>query len=444
MQRKRDQGAEVLLTGATGFLGKVVLHELLRRRSDLGVERVHLLVRELRGRAPETRLAEDVLASECFSRLPEGWPERVSLVAGDLALHDCGIGAATRARVAGSVSHVIHCAASVEFDLPVAIATTANVTSALNALELGRSLPGLVSMVDVSTAYVTPHSGDDVAVEERLAALHEPAERLYEEITRGRYDSEAEQARLLAETGHPNTYTLTKSIAEHLVTQRRGEVPVSFVRPSVIAASLHQPFPGWLDSPAAFALFAMMIGSGRMRAVMARRKSRIDLVPVDAVADRVIAAAFDPPRPGGEPPIRHAVAGYEKSPSLRLCQERVPVFFERNPVRGTPPARLRYLGPDGPIYRLVHWLQHHRKPESARIAHRIADTNRRFAYFTCNTFRFRASLPFDEPGFDPGDYLDTTCRGVYRHLLGGDKTEVTIAGRQHRREGTDAVWSTLR
>jgi len=154
----------------------------------------------------------------------------------------------------------------------------------------------------------------------------------------------------------------------------------------------------------------------------------------------VIAAAFDPPKPGGEPSIRHAVAGYERSPSLRLCQERVPVFFERNPVQGTPPARLRYLGPDGPIYRIAHWLQHHRKPESARMADRIDDTNKRFAYFTYNTFRFRSSVPFDEPGFDPGEYIDTTCRGVYRHLLGGDKSEVTIAGRQHRREGTDAVW----
>ena len=35
----------VLLTGATGFVGKVVLEELLRRRAELGVERVLALVR---------------------------------------------------------------------------------------------------------------------------------------------------------------------------------------------------------------------------------------------------------------------------------------------------------------------------------------------------------------------------------------------------------------
>ena len=35
----------VLLTGATGFVGKVVLEELLRRREELGIERVLALVR---------------------------------------------------------------------------------------------------------------------------------------------------------------------------------------------------------------------------------------------------------------------------------------------------------------------------------------------------------------------------------------------------------------
>ena len=37
MEHERDGRAEVLLTGATGFLGKVVLHELLRRRAEFGL-----------------------------------------------------------------------------------------------------------------------------------------------------------------------------------------------------------------------------------------------------------------------------------------------------------------------------------------------------------------------------------------------------------------------
>ncbi|MDH5241875.1 MAG: SDR family oxidoreductase, partial [Gammaproteobacteria bacterium] len=39
------RGHDILLTGATGFLGKVVLHELIRRRESLGVNKIHLLLR---------------------------------------------------------------------------------------------------------------------------------------------------------------------------------------------------------------------------------------------------------------------------------------------------------------------------------------------------------------------------------------------------------------
>ena len=39
-------GQHVLLTGGTGFVGKVVLYELIRRRQELNIERITLIVRE--------------------------------------------------------------------------------------------------------------------------------------------------------------------------------------------------------------------------------------------------------------------------------------------------------------------------------------------------------------------------------------------------------------
>ena len=48
-------GREFLLTGVTGFLGKVVLEELLRRREELGVERVHVVIRPRKQRSPAER-----------------------------------------------------------------------------------------------------------------------------------------------------------------------------------------------------------------------------------------------------------------------------------------------------------------------------------------------------------------------------------------------------
>ena len=47
--------AHVLITGATGFVGKVVLEEMLRRRLELGVEQVYVVVRPKKGQKPEPR-----------------------------------------------------------------------------------------------------------------------------------------------------------------------------------------------------------------------------------------------------------------------------------------------------------------------------------------------------------------------------------------------------
>jgi len=432
------------LTGATGFLGKVVLHELLRRREELGIERVYVLIRGKRSATPEDRFRQVVLDSPCFSRLAEDWPSHVEVVGGELTKLGAGLSDEDRVRLTGCITHVVHCAASIEFDLPVPVAAAANIASALHVLELTRECPNLVSMVDVSTAYVTPHRGDGALIQETLAPLPRPAGEIYEAILEGAYDHPDAQAKLLAETGHPNTYTLTKCIAEHLLHERAG-VPLSVVRPSIISASLRQPFPDWIDSPAAFALFIIMVALGRMRALVGRPRSRIDLIPVDAVADRVLAAAFDPPAPGSPPRIRHAVGGYERSPEVGVCASRVSRFFTHNPVgegRG-PVAALRYVGPDGILYRIHHFLQHRLRKHARPLANRLDETNKVFAYFTHNTFRFASSCPSDDLEPDVERYVDLICRGIFRHLLGGDTTEVALAGRGHKRAFADFWWALL-
>ena len=438
----RVRGSELLLTGATGFLGKVVLHELLRRREALGVERIHLLIRANDSGFAEKRFKNEIAASPCFAGLATGWQDWVEVVPCELARPNAGLESGRREGLSERITHVIHCAASVQFDLALQEAATANITTALEILELAKSCRRLESLVSVSTAYVTPHGSDGRIVPERLAPLPRLAADLYEAIARG----EADEEELLAETGHPNTYTLTKCLAEHLLCERRAGTPLTLVRPSVISASLRQPFPGWIDSPAAFALFAMLIGSGRMRAVIARPRARIDVIPCDAVADRVIDAAFRADAAGADaaPPIVHAVAGYEHSPSLALCRKVMQGFFARNPVALSRTrdvaARIRYLGPDGFRYRLNHWLHHRRRPESRGIAERLAQTNRVFAYFTNNTFRFHSSAPFDLAGFEPAAYIETVCRGVARHLMGADDSAVPVAGMRHPRSHGDLRW----
>ncbi|HEY5656465.1 MAG TPA: SDR family oxidoreductase [Myxococcota bacterium] len=442
MSRATHQEAEVLLTGATGFLGKVVLHELMLRAEELGIARVHLLIRPTQRSTPEVRWRTEILASPCFAELPEDWARRVQVVAGELAAPGAGIDPGARTALAQKLTHVIHCAASVQFDLPLPEAAAANTTSALHVLELARECPRLAALVSVSTAYVTAHADDAAPIREVLAPLPRPAREIYASIL----DGSADEAALLAETGHPNTYTLTKCLTEHLLAEASGELPLTLVRPSIISSSLQRPYPGWIDSPAAFALFIMSIASGRMRAIIADRSVRLDVVPCDAVASRVVDAAFgSPPDAGGAPRIRHAVAGFERSPSLADCRRAIEAYFQRNPIEGVggraADARVRYLGRDGPLYRIHRWLHHTRRPDARIVAGRLEQTNRVFSYFTQNTFRFESSVPLDDPTFEPRAYVETVCRGVARHLMDGDESAVSLAGKLHTRARSDLRWA---
>jgi 1-acyl-sn-glycerol-3-phosphate acyltransferase len=300
-------------------------------------------------------------------------------------------------------------------------------------------------MVWVSTAYVTPHPGRDGRVEETLAPLPATAEDLLAAIKGGK----VLEKDLLSLSGHPNTYTLTKSMAEHLLWARRGDVPLTIVRPSIISASLVHPFPGWIDSTAGFGAFVIMLGMGHLRAVVGHGHSKLDLIPVDEVAGRVLDACTAGPE---TPPalIRHAVAGASLSPTVQDAWDGISWFYRLHPVARWP--MVYYLGSRNLMFQFSEALHHklpialaslrsrevRRKAKSLRT--RLAHINRAFPYFTSHSFDFHASQPLDH-GYEPRSYIRLVCRGVHRHLLRGDPTQWVMAGRKHPGHGSDLRWS---
>lgn len=47
---------------------------------------------------------------------------------------------------------------------------------------------------------------------------------------------------------HPNTYTLTKQMAEQIVVDYNEKLPICIVRPSIVTAASHEPYAGWIDN----------------------------------------------------------------------------------------------------------------------------------------------------------------------------------------------------
>lgn len=444
----------VLVTGVTGFVGKVLLEELIRQREALGIREITVLIRpNKKTLSPQERFNNEVKASPCFARLGRDCFDRVSVVAGDLAQPVCDVSSYDQHRLFKNVTHIINCAASVDFTLPAAEALEANITTSLNMLELARQCRRLEVLVHVSTAYVAPLSKDGQSFGEELVRLKRTAREIYHDII---YKTKTE-AELLRETGHPNTYTLTKCLAEHLMTERRGDVPLVFARPSIVAPCWRYPFPGWVDSAAAFAGFVTLIGAGYLRTLVARPESRLDMIPCDEVAGRLIQLAFAlKPRKTAQADIRHLVAGKARSISNRQCIDVVLDFFKRYPVYRLP--RIHYVGERTLVFRLKEW-QHQRLPGALvrtwhamrfqkrrlkqvnRLLQQLRFLNASFPYFTQNTFDFASSIPFDDKNFNKEAYLHVACRGIYRHLMGRRESELVFAGCQHRDGKSDFRWA---
>ncbi len=162
--------AEVLLTGATGYLAERVLSRLLEA-SDLDVV---VLVRaqddgELRARS-----------APLLRRLPAGAEERVRFARGDLE-HDDGLAGVDPT----GLTHIVHAAAVTRFNVERELADNVNTNGSRRVFELARRAPRLESLLHVSTLYACGLASGDV-VEER----HLPRPRFGNHYERSKWESE--------------------------------------------------------------------------------------------------------------------------------------------------------------------------------------------------------------------------------------------------------------
>ena len=105
---ERLAGKKVLLTGATGFLGAFLLHELLTDEDTI----VHCLVRADDAAFAKERLRENLVT---YGLLTDAFDERVVPVVGDLSKHSLGLSPEAFAELADQVDGIYHSAAIVDF-----------------------------------------------------------------------------------------------------------------------------------------------------------------------------------------------------------------------------------------------------------------------------------------------------------------------------------------
>jgi long-chain acyl-CoA synthetase len=265
----------ILVTGATGFVGG----ELLVRLLEHGDDEVIALVRARDDVAAQARLDEQLAVLLPPKSVPAG---RVRAVAAHLDRPGLGLPVYRRNEIAHEVEAVVHCAASVQFTLPLEEALRINLDGTREILDLAGRAPALDRFVHVSTAYVAG---------ERAGVYYE------HEFDVGQRPR--------------NTYEQTKLAAE-LHVEGSGLPGWSIVRPSIVVGDSRT---GWTPSFNVIYWPLQAFARGLFPVVPADPDGRLDIVPVDTVADALLELTTGPVRAG---PI-HVVAGDEAPTAKRLA-----------------------------------------------------------------------------------------------------------------------------
>eukprot|EP00026_Physarum_polycephalum_P000213 Phypoly_transcript_00213.p1 GENE.Phypoly_transcript_00213~~Phypoly_transcript_00213.p1 ORF type:complete len:1213 (+),score=186.63 Phypoly_transcript_00213:2250-5888(+) len=290
------EGKSVLITGATGFIGKVVLEKLLRDVPNIGT--IYIIVRRSDS-TPKQRFEDEVVASRVFDTLRDKLRDdfipfvttKVVPIGGDLSQHNIGMSSEDMATIIKNVNVVIHLAASIDFKERLDKAVESNVLGTLRLFNLAKKFAQLQAFVHCSTAYVNCNRSDGLIDESLPPLAFDPEEMVRVIMAKHKSQIESFSDKLLAKYQYPNTYTFTKAISEHILSLRRGNMPLYFVRPTIVGATLKEPFPGWVDSVAAVGAVILYVGVGVVHFIKGKSSVEADIIPCDHVANVLIVAA---------------------------------------------------------------------------------------------------------------------------------------------------------
>ncbi|KAM3137884.1 hypothetical protein pb186bvf_009965 [Paramecium bursaria] len=289
------QDKAILLTGCTGFVGKVLLEKILR---DFLPKRVYVLVRAKNNESSvQSRFLKQIIASRCFDRLRqergqnflEYIQKQVVPIQGDLLQEGLGLSVGQKQELIDSVNVIVNCAASVEFNLPLKQALDINFYGSVRMMELALQCKQLNMFIHVSTAYVNSNQRGQVSetIYNEKSNVLQYVNQLYNQADKM---TDKEIQKLL--NGLPNTYTFTKNLAEQMYKQMRPvTLPLSIVRPSIVGCSLFEPEPGWIDSFAASSAVLLNAGNGLLKVYKCNTNYQSCHIPVDILVNQIIAVA---------------------------------------------------------------------------------------------------------------------------------------------------------
>ncbi|XP_055811632.1 fatty acyl-CoA reductase 2, chloroplastic-like [Solanum dulcamara] len=330
------EAKNLLVTGATGFLAKVLIEKMLRTTPK--INKIYLLIRAKNREAAFDRLTSEIIESKLFKCLKEIHGKsyesfirsKLIPVVGNIHEPNLGMDIIISQQIVQEIDLIVGSAANTTFDLRYDLALDANVNGSYQLMMFAKKCKNLKLLIHYSSAYANgeregllyekPFIMGESITKEKLIS-HSPSAKFpslnaaneldfvsklknaiknngFEQIMK---DLGAERAKLY---GWHDTYSFTKAIGEMVINSMREDIPIVIIRPSTITSSYEQPFPGWVQGFRVIDPAIVFYGKGDFPAVLADPNCIVDVVSVDVVVNATMAAI--------------AKHGYLQSPELNV------------------------------------------------------------------------------------------------------------------------------
>ncbi|MBI3952020.1 MAG: SDR family oxidoreductase [Acidobacteria bacterium] len=243
----------IFITGSTGYLGAHVAANLLQDHTDS----LNLLVRAKDQHEAEVRLWRALQLHLDFPRFYSFLQSRINIFLGDLTDSRFGLSEENYRRGVETTDSIIHCAASLNRKSEKSCLNV-NLRGTLEVIKVAaaaRDDHGLRRFSHVSTVAVASHRSNEMVHEDEAI-----------DWDRSDYDP----------------YARTKKFCEHMIRELLPDVPITIFRPSIILGDSRSAETTQFDMVRSFVFLA------GLPILPFRPNDRIDIVPVDFVADSIV------------------------------------------------------------------------------------------------------------------------------------------------------------
>ncbi|XBI05561.1 hypothetical protein VPH35_133717 [Triticum aestivum] len=347
----------ILITGSTGFLGKMLVEKILRVQPD--VRKLYLLVRAPDAASAEHRVLTEVVATKLFDvlRTKHGADfnsfikNKIYPLPGDITKETCALRNSMVEQISKEIHVIVSVAATTSFYERYDVALASNTLGVAHVCDLAKKCANLKMFLHVSTAFVAGAQEGllvekpfdvgkalkkdyDLDIQSEKKLVESVKSKLRIQFSNDKIEKRKMKKLGLKRARHfgwPNVYSLTKAMGEMLLGSLGQDLPAVIVRPSIISSTFQEPMPGWTEGTRTMDMLYVAYNDQKLSCFIADRNVIVDVIPGDMVINALMVAMAIHWDTHGKQAIYHVTIGHRNPLLFSTFLESGYEYFRSNP-----------------------------------------------------------------------------------------------------------------